>query len=325
MNKIRYCKLRDTKVIIAPNRVNRPTNFKVQSDSDDISLCPFEKGNERFLTKEIFSIKDENNNWSVKVVPNLYNVLDIGVENYSKREGFFTYESGFGAHEVIIETPLHDITMDRYTKQMWSDYLEAIKHRLEDLSKDKRLKYIQVFKNYGFRAGATLKHPHSQLIATPFVPKEIKREFKRSKRYFKTHQRALLDDIIYEELRVDKRVIYKNSNFVAFAPFASLYPFEIIIAPKIAISSMIYLDYEALVDLVEVLEIVYKKLYKTLGDFHYNMIFKNALEDIDYFRSYIHIIPRIYTLAGFEISTGMRVNPFSPELVSKELSKKELF
>ena len=325
MRQIRYSKLRDSEVIIAPNRLNRPTNMqKTLDDCYTIFECPFEAGNEKDLPKEIFSIKDKDANWLVKVVPNLYNALDIDEKNYSKRDGFFTYKSGFGAHEVIIETPLHDITVDKYTNKMWVNYLKSIKYRLDDLSKDIRLKYIQVFKNHGFKAGATLKHPHSQLIATPFVPIQIKQEFKRCKSYFKTHKRTLLFDMVSEEIREKKRIISQNEDFVAFAPFASLYPFEIIIAPKKDISSVAFLNSDQKIKLAKILQIVYKKLYATLGDFHYNMIFKNSLKDKRYYTFYINIIPRIYTIAGFELSTSMQINPISPELAVEKLNQKAL-
>jgi UDPglucose--hexose-1-phosphate uridylyltransferase len=316
MSDIRYCKLRDTDVIIAPKRLHRPTQFDTPKDLYNLDECPFEVGSEDATPDEIYRVSDENGEWICRVVPNLYNALDIHTKKSSKREGFFTKKSAFGAHEVIIETPLHDLTMDQYTLKNWKAYLHTINHRVDDLSGDKRLEHIQVFKNHGSRAGATLRHPHSQIIATGFIPSEVKREFKRAKEYFDIHQRTLLIDMVYEELRVGERVVFENNQFVAFAPFASLYPFEIMIAPKEHMDKMGEID-----DLAQVLQNVYKKLYATLGDFNFNMIFKSSLNVSDNYTFHIQITPRINTLAGFELATNMRINPLSPEVVAKKLKE----
>jgi len=319
MSTIRYCKLRDVDVIISPKRLHRPTEFDMPDDNYTQDECPFEKGSEDATPNEIFSIKDKDGNWLVRVVPNLYNALDIEKEKSSKREGFFTYKSSFGAHEVIIETPSHDKTADKYTLENWEAYLKTINHRIEDLSQDNRLEYIQVFKNHGSKAGATLRHPHSQIIATGFIPSEVKREFKIQKEYFDKHGRSLVLDLADEELRVGRRVLYENNSFVAYTPYASLYPFEVMISPKHQISTMSELNQTKLHELAQVMQHIYKKLYGVLGDFHYNMLFKNPPKADESHTFYIQIIPRIYMLAGFELASGMRINPVTPEVASEKL------
>ncbi len=319
MSTIRYCQLRDTDVIISPKRLHRPTQLEKVNDYYSLDECPFEAGAESSTPDEIYSIKDLNGDWICRVIPNLYNALDINEEKKSKREGFFTYKNTFGAHEVLIETPSHDIRMSDYSIENWNAYLNTINHRVKDLSNDSRLEYIQVFKNQGFRAGATLQHPHSQILATGFVPREIREEFKRCKQYFDIHQRTLVGDIAHEELSIGKRVIYENNSFVAFAPFASLYPFEIFIVPKDQYCNMNELDQKSIEDLSVILKTIYKKMYTFLGDFHFNMIFKNSIKSEEFYTFYIQIIPRIYMLAGFELSTGMGINPIEPESASKKL------
>jgi UDPglucose--hexose-1-phosphate uridylyltransferase len=321
MSEIRYCKLRDSDVIIAPNRLHRPTQFDTPTEIYTIDECPFEIGNEDATPTEIYRVSDKNGEWITRVVPNLYNALDINKENGSKREGFFTSKSAFGAHEVIIENPSHDKRVDKYTIEQWSAYLKTINQRVNDLSKDERLKHIQVFKNHGSRAGATLKHPHSQIIATGFVPNEVKSEYKRCKDYHNIHQRTLLLDIVGEELRVGKRVIFENNSFVAFAPYASLYPFEVIISPKEHISRIDGLNHQQLHEEAQILKKVYIKLFEVLGDFHFNMIFKTQIQNSEYYTFYINIIPRIYMLAGYELSTGMRINPVKPEMAAQKLKE----
>jgi len=308
MSEIRYCKLRDTDVIIAPKRLHRPTQFDTPTEHYTIDECPFEVGNEDATPTEIYRTSDKNGEWITRVVPNLYNALDIDEENSSKREGFFTKKSAFGAHEVIIETPSHDKSADRYTIEQWSAYLKTVNH-------------IQVFKNHGSKAGATLKHPHSQIIATGFIPQEVRAGYKRCEDYYNIHQRTLLMDITGEELRVGKRVIYENNTFAAFAPYASLYPFETMISPKEHIGSINSLNQQQIHDLAQILKNIYKKLYGVLGEFHYNMIFKNPIESLEYYTFHIQIIPRIYMLAGYELATGMRINPVTPEMAAQKLKE----
>ncbi len=324
MSTIRYCIFRDTDVIIAPKRLHRPTQFETLKDNYTIDECPFEPGSEDSTPDEIYSLRDENGEWICRVIPNLYNALDIGKKNESKREGFFTTKSGFGAHEVIIENPSHDKTADKYTLKQWDAYLDAVTHRYEDLAKDVRLEYIQIFKNHGSRAGATLRHPHSQIIATGFIPTKIEAELARYRDYYEKNRRTLLFDVASEELRLRERVVYENNSFVAFVPFAALYPFELFIVPKESVSDITKFYKHQLHDLSQVLQHVYKKLYAVLGDFAYNMIFKNLppkADDEDCYTFHIQIIPRIYTLAGFELSSGLRINPVTPEIAAEKLKE----
>jgi UDPglucose--hexose-1-phosphate uridylyltransferase len=326
MAHIRYCNLRDTKVLITPKRAVKPYDFITEiNKKPDLSQCPFEAGNESLSEKEIFSLRDENGNWKTRVVANLYNAVDIDKNKESYREGFFEYENALGAHEVLIETPQHEIGMHEYSQEQFKNYLLTIIERIKDLSKDQRLEFIQVFKNKGMKAGASISHPHSQIIATAFIPKKVEQEIKRKKEYFKKHKRPLLLDIVNEELRLNKRVISQNNTFVAFCPFASEYPFEILITRKNFVSSLKELELNEIEDLSQILQVAHQKLQKTLGDFDFNMIFKDLPTDQDnikeYTGFYIQIIPRIYNLAGYELATEIKINPIIPETASSELNR----
>lgn len=333
MSEIRYCKLTDTEVIISPERLHRPLQFNASCMEDLVENCPFEAGSETHTPGEIFSICDKEGNWLTRVVPNLYNALDIHTEKSSTREGFFTKQNGFGAHEVIIETPHHDRRVDAYTLKMWDAYIKTIIHRINDLSGDIRLEYIQVFKNHGLKAGASLVHPHSQIIATGFIPRKMRSLMLRNLDYYKVHRRSLMIDIVSEELREGKRIIFENETFVAFAPYASRHAFEIAIAPKKVINAITHLNVHQQSDLAHMVQNVYKSLYKILGEFDYNMIMHNLpprrMESDEAlfahseksFTFYIEILPRLYGLAGYELATGLRINPVTPELAAEKLKE----
>lgn len=338
MSHFRYCRISERWVIIAENRLVKPDMIKIipEKREDDLKDCPFEYGNELLSGNEIYAIREKGStknamNWQTRVVPNLYNALSIEETKENHRIGFFERQNGLGAHEVIIETPHHHITMNQYTVEEFENYLKTISSRIDDLEKDRRLEYIQVFKNCGKYAGASMVHPHSQIIATPFIPKDIKERLKIQKNYYDLHGRSLIGDLVDEEIRLNERIVYENGAFVAFAPYASCYPFEVLIAPKMAIRKITELSTHQLNDLAHAMEFIFKRLYRELGDFPFNMLFFNMpfpsaqkepdffYRMDDYFRFTISITPRIYQLAGFEISTGMHINPVSPELASIRL------
>lgn len=303
---------------------------------EDLKDCPFEYGNESLSGNEIYAIREKGNttnpgSWLTRVVPNLYNALSIEETKENHRIGFFERQNGLGAHEVIIETPHHHMMMNQYSVDVFENYIKTINQRIDDLERDRRLEYIQVFKNCGKYAGASMPHPHSQIIATPFIPKDIKERLCIQKNYFDVHGRSLIGDLVDEEIRLNERIIYENGTFIAFAPYASCFPFEVLIAPKVPIRKTTELSTHQMNDLARTMELVFKRLYRELGDFPFNMLFFNMPPSSvqnepdffyrinDYFRFTISITPRIYQLAGFEIATGMHINPVAPELVAIRL------
>ena len=341
MSHFRYCKLTGNWVIIAENRLHKPDYIKDSNKvSDNINTCPFEYGNEHLSPNEIFATRDEDSKrddvgWKTRVIPNLYNALSVESDKKNEVLGFFERQNGLGAHEIIIDTPHHHITMNNYKIQEYENYLYTIIHRLNDLKNDMRLEYIQVFKNCGKYAGASMHHPHTQIIATPFIPKDIVQRIELQREYYNQHNRSILEDMVSEELKLNERIIYENGTFVVFAPYASYYSFELIIAPKSSIDSIESLKSYQVNDLSHALKISYQKLYRELGDdFAFNMIFYNkpplsAQNDAnffykieDFFRFYIRITPRIYHLAGFELSTNMHINPVPPELAASRLKEE---
>jgi len=320
MSEFRYCKLNQKWVLFAPNRLKKLDEYNRNLPKINKDECPFDLGKENNTPKEIFRINDKKGNWKCRVVPNLYNVLSIEKEPIASRDGIFEKFEGFGAHEVIIETPSHDKQMLDFTIDEFYYYLLTVQNRLKDLKKDQRLKYISIFKNSGVGAGASLPHSHSQLIALPFVPKKILNSFEYKKQYFLTKQRTLFDDIIYDERMQKKGIIYESAFFIAYLPYASEFPFEIIITSKVKKPSLIYFDDIFIKNLAEVLNFAMSKMKNRFGNFAYNMLINNSpFFDIEeqnlanIYRFHIRIMPRLYQIAGFELNTGIYINPMLPE------------
>ncbi|MFA6583557.1 MAG: DUF4931 domain-containing protein, partial [Elusimicrobiaceae bacterium] len=175
-------------VIIATERASRPSDFPHDPQfSDDASKCPFCYGHEGVTPSEIIAYhapgREKNTQgWWVRVVPNKYPALIIGGGMEREGEGMYDKMNGVGAHEVVVECPEHRMHLADMAPRQIEDILWAYKDRMLDLKKDSRFQYILIFKNYGRSAGASLSHPHSQLIAMPMVPIRVAQEMEGAQR-----------------------------------------------------------------------------------------------------------------------------------------------
>ncbi|MBI1979189.1 MAG: galactose-1-phosphate uridylyltransferase, partial [Elusimicrobia bacterium] len=170
--------------------------------------------------------------WRVRVVPNKFPVLQIegGINRHG--DGMYDKMNGIGAHEVLIESPQHNLEIPNLEDNRVEDIFWAFRDRIIDLRRDVRFEYILIFKNKGAAAGASLTHPHSQLIATPMVPVRVRQEIQGGKQYFEYKERCIFCDMVAQELASNVRVVAENDQFVAFEPFAARFPFETWILPK---------------------------------------------------------------------------------------------
>jgi UDPglucose--hexose-1-phosphate uridylyltransferase len=335
MSEIRYDRLNDTQVIIAPERLRRPDCLpEKRKPLHHVNKCPFCEGNETLTPPEIFAIRDagsftDEQGWKTRVVPNLYKAVQIETA-HRHHFGLFEYHDGFGAHEVIIDTPEHRTSMVQWNEKEVVDWLRTLKARVADLRRDRRIAYISLFKNEGADAGATQSHSHTQLIGLPLVPKLQREYFARAAQHFHAHDKALLTTIVEHEQSVGERIIGSTSDFTAFCPYASAYPFEVIIAAKTLRGQIDTLDDIHFEHLAPLLLQTLSKLERQLGCFAFNLeIATPPLHDDakhgllqqtdDIFRFMIRIMPRIYRFGGFELSTQIMINPMAPEVAAKLL------
>ena len=297
MNEFRYDLLRDEWVLIAPNRLHRPDMFYEIKEKKQ-KICPFCRGNENFSEKDILRFGDP---WVLRVVPNKFRSLAI--ENL-----YFFNENkigSYGAHEIIIDTYRHIKFFD-FEKCEFINLFKAIKLRYNDLKKDNRLKHFICFKNEGIKAGATQSHPHTQILALPFIPIQIEKNLFRFKAFFDNHKKTIFEKYLKDE----KLIIFENSEFVAVLPSASKFAFEVRIIKK---DNSVDFDEEKLAEVFEFLKIT----KKILGDIDFNLIFKlHPFEEAKYFHFNIEFIPRLFNIAGGELS-GIYTNVVSPEIAKK--------
>jgi len=328
MSEIRLDRIHNQYVIIAPERLHRPSLRTYDESVSQGGQCPFCQGNEHLTPPEIYALRNNEANssgWRVRVVPNIYKALQIELDHHSKREGIFESLPGVGAHEIVIDTPSHECEMHELKTHDIESWLRTLIIRMDDLKKDTRLIYLSIFKNVGFHAGAAQEHPHTQLIALPIMPQDETLFLERNMRYYKRHGRGILEDIVHNELREKKRIVYEMGDFVAFCPYASAFPFEVMLAPKKNRSSLNSCSRNEIAELSLLLRKVFEALEKQLGKFDYNLYFKLAPlnsnfeneEFVDYlsknYRFNIRIVPRIYRQGGFEIATSTQINSVAPE------------
>lgn len=319
-------------VIISVERGKRPTDFISPSQKRKTGgFCPFCQGNEHTTTPEIIAFRPaatapNSPGWTLRVVPNKFPALQIHGDLTKKGEGVFDMMNGIGAHEVIIETPDHQLSLATMSLQAVEDVLWAYYFRLADLKKDARFRYVLIFKNEGEIAGSSLEHTHSQLIALPIIPKTVREEMDSARRYFDSKERCIFCDIISQELESGKRIIYENEKYVAISPFAARDPFETWILPKTHESRFSPPD-KSFTSLAEILQKVLKQLDKVLDAPPYNFIlhispFKE--ENNDYYHWHIEILPRLTKRAGFEWGSGFFINPTPPEEATKFMREAKI-
>ena len=315
-------------VIIATERAKRPSDFlrdKVQIHGS--GFCPFCYGNEAKTPPEIMAYRSDGSarnapGWSLRVVPNKFPALGIEGTLNRQGEGLYDKMNGIGAHEVIIETPDHNSTLANLPASRVVDVLWAFRDRIVDLKKDRRFKYILIFKNHGDAAGASLEHTHSQLIALPVVPKRVIEEVDGAREYYNFKERCIFCDIIRQEEENEIRVIAENDEFVSVAPFAPRFPFEMWLVPKVHRSAFEESQKNEFEQLAQILKDMLMRLDKVLEYPAYNyVIHTSPLPDTsnDYYHWHLEIMPKLTKMAGFEWGTGFYINPTPPEESAKFL------
>ena len=308
-------------VIIAPERNGNPDNFSHDHVTSGGGECPFCPGNEGLTPHEILAYRStdtgpDESGWWIRVVPNRYPALVIEGEMNRSGVGMYDRMDGIGAHEVIIETPQHDGDFNSYGQEQVENILWAYRDRYLDLTRDKRFKYILIFKNVGQAAGASLEHPHSQLIATPVVPKRVQEELAGAKLYYTFKERCVFCDIVRQEIDDGKRLVYESSHFIVFAPFASRFPFELWVVPKEHWSSFGYIDELLVPDLARTMMTTLQGLSRLLKRPPFNYVLHTSpckTPEMEHYHWHIEIIPRLIKMAGFEWGTGFYINPTEPE------------
>lgn len=308
-------------VIISTERGKRPTDFPARTDRVDSRMCPFCPGNETATPPEILTLREHGTQpntpgWRVRAISNKFPALKIEGELQREGVGIFDKMNGIGAHEVIIETPDHEQELENMATSQVAEVLWMYRERVLDLEKDSRFRYVMVFKNKGVAAGASLSHSHSQLIATPVVPKRVAEELSGAHKYYDYKERCIFCDIVRQELNDKIRVVSENDSFVAIQPFAPRFPFETWLLPKQHESRFVRIGDDRIEALAAVLKDCLWRISTVLNNPPYNYMIHAAPHTSEHGLQYhwhIELIPKLTRVAGFEWGTGFYINPTPPE------------
>jgi len=308
-------------VIISTERGRRPSDFVVEQPKSAGGFCPLCEGNEDKTPPEVLAFRGNGTppnspGWSLRVVPNKFPALRIEGELNREGEGIYDKMNGIGAHEVLVETPLHQETLATLPPKAVENVLWAYRERMIDLQRDPRLRYVLVFKNHGVAAGASLEHSHSQLIALPIVPRRVSEEIEGARNYFQYKERCVFCDIIRQEIRQKTRVISENQTFVSIAAFASRFPFETWVLPKKHHSHFEHMEPFEYEQAAQILSDTLRRMNQVLNNPPYNyIIHTSSFSDTEenYYHWHFEIMPKLTKVAGFEWGTGFYINPTPPE------------
>lgn len=340
MSQLRKDPISGRWVIIAGERSKRPDDFRQagkERAAEPPGFCPFCPGNESKTPPEVFALRPESSpadspGWQVRVVPNKFPALSRGAPAQRNGEGLFVRMDGVGVHEVVIETPDHGREMSDLSLDQLKDVLRVYRERIKSIEREKHYRYIQVFKNKGREAGASLSHPHTQIVATPIVPKRVKEEIYGADRLLAKHGECAFCLILRHEAERGERIILRNDHFCVLSPYASRFPFEMRVNPVRHSARYADITEDELGSLAETMRTVLTRLKNSLSDPPYNFLIHqapnarmtlNGSRVVSVDRSYhwhIEIIPVLTKVAGFELGTGLYINPVSPEIAAQTLS-----
>ena len=318
-------------VIIDTDHPSKPEDFEREVHTFRGGECPFCYGSEGITPPEIEVIREPGTEpnkpgWHVRVVANKFPALQIEGELERRGVGIYDMSNGIGAHEVIVQTPYHDKELSDLEDCEVENVVKMYCRRALDLRKDTRFKYILFFKNYGPSAGASLEHPHTQLIALPMIPKSVHEELEGAFDYFEYRERCIFCDIIRQELQEKDRIIFENKNFIAFCPYVSRFAFEVWIIPKKHQDSFSALAPEQVPELAKILKNTLQRIKDVLFHPAYNFIIHtspiNVIEHKEGYHWHIEIMPKLTRVAGFEWGTGFYIVPTPPELAVQYLKQQ---
>ena len=327
MSELRQCPISGHWVVLSSKRAERPQEFAVSRPARRVKTCSFCEWHETETPSEIVAFREPGSapnvaGWRVRVVPNKYPALlaDADLTTLDHRGGRGMV--GAGLHEVIIETPRHVVSTTDLTDAELREVLWIYRDRLVHLKEDDRIAWCSIFKNVGPDAGATIEHTHSQLIALPIVPSQIRDELERARSYYDHHGSSLFRAVLDREKKLRERVVLETKNFIVFCPYAARTPYETWLFPKTAQAHFADIDHAHASELARLLREVLRGIEVLLDRPAYNYYIHTApfdIENPEHYHWHVEIIPRVTKIAGFEFSSGCYINTLPPEQAAEAL------
>lgn len=316
-------------VIIAPKRQERPNDF--HGIEEDEQPCPFCEGNEHMTPPEVASIRQAEHQepntpgWTVRAFTNLFPALTPRQVDLGFEDQLYAEIPGIGGHEVIVQFPRHDLEPFEITEEAWEGIFCIFRQRYEYWAAQPDIRYVLIFQNYGRHSGASLMHPHNQLIATPVIPPRITDEIEGDREYSDKYDSCSYCEALARELEEEERIVFTTEHFVALCPYASRLPYETILLPRRHSQSFVDLSEDETSELAKAMKKLLTVYAKGLDNPPYNYLFHvkpvSATDDYSFFHWHLEFIPRLSTAAGFEWGSGIFINCVDPAEAAARLRK----
>jgi len=309
MTRLRHDALHDTWVVIAPERGRRPQDVHLQAVPDPRTLCPFCPGNEPQTPPEILATgrapgaSPDRPPWRVRVFPNRYPAVT----------------DDDGRHEVIVFSPGHDRDLATLATGEIAEVLMVLQARVAALEPVPGLGAVIFFVNAGAGAGASLSHPHGQLLATPAVPAVLRTEVAAGRHWRAQHQRCLLCDLA--AAAGEGRLVAAERDALSWTPYASRFAWEVVLQPRRHQARFAAASGDVLAAVAGQLNATCRALRAVAGDPAYNLVLHTAPVGVEDFHWHLELLPRLAPLAGFETGTGFHINPVAPESAASDLRR----
>ncbi len=320
MPELRKNYLGDKWIVFAPERAKRPSSF-TKTDEYKVVHCPFCPGNEHMCPPEIMRY-EKDGKWILRSIFNKFPLFEGKGEFSKKEKESFISAKAIGQHEVIIESRKHSsFNIGHRSNEELSTVIKSYVDRYKELSKREEVKYVFIYKNHKGEGGASVTHPHSQVIAMPIIPPRVRSELEISKKYYEKNNISPYAAIAIRE-RKSKRFVYENETFMLFTPFASLRPYQMFILPKKKVKSFLDFDDKLIDDLSDILNKVLHTNYQIMEDPPFNYYFHHWPCDgneYPYYSFHVEIFPKLTTRGGLEKGAGMYANTLPPEEGAKIL------
>lgn len=320
-------------VILVPDQT--PQRAEVaQAARDPLLLrspraCPLCPGNESHTPPEVYAHRPEGGpgarrdapGWSLRVVPHRFPALGIEGDLGRRADGLYDRMNGIGAHEILVDSPDHGRDLGELSEGEVEQVLWACRHRILDLRRDGRFRYLAVSKAHGGQAGATLAHPHTQLLALPFVPGAVKERLDACARHFEQRDRCLLCDVVDQEVGQKERLVYENSSYLVFCPYAARSPFETWVLPRHHRPSFEDIPHGEVSALAGALRAALRRLHLALGGPCYRLVLHNAPfgEGLPPYHFCFEIVPQVGPGLLEDLGVGVHLNPTPPEEAARYL------
>lgn len=316
-------------VVIAPERAKRPQDFVIPKSVKiaDKTKCPFCVDTEGYKQNE--KVRQANTD-NIYVVENRYPAFiedetEKSTRSFYPEKGFYRARPSIGDHEVVIIKD-HELSLPKFSKPLANEMLEMIRERYVWMAEHEKVVSIMPIYNHGAESGASIDHPHAQIFASGIISNLVGQEMSGAERYYGINGACVYCDMIAHELKEKTRIIYENSHFLAVEFFASRFPFETWILPKKHESQFEKISENSMTEFADALMEVLYKIDKILGNPPFNFYIHTLptiLEESGSYHWHLEIMPRVATLGGFELGSGVVINVMAPEDAADYLKGKK--